>query len=296
MKRVLHLLSLFLLYLCGGCTTVEMGGCKNTIVAFEYTGDGTSDQFRNHIANVTYYVYDAAGTKVADGRLDNADLTLFRGFRLRLEKEGSYDVVCWGNLEHYCQVIKEDRKEDARIVNIAHTTGDTPQSGDPLYFGKASLTITDTEGKVTSTVNFHSAHITLWAYTKGATDYDENGVNRPPVFYVGGFDSEYNFEGNSGGIPLSYCPESVYKAESLVSMARCEVPRFGEDVSSLLKVYKRSDNKLLEVVELGQFIADNDIEITEKEEVTIPILFDFQGVSVVVRMPSWDEVGIQPEW
>lgn len=295
MRRVLNLLSLYFLFLCGGCTTAEMGGCKNAVVNFEYKGDGTTDLFRDHIANVSYYVYDVTGKQVASGRLESADLSLFRGFQLRLEA-GTYNIICWGNLEHYCQVTGENRKEEARIVNIAHTTGGIPQSYDPLYHGKALLTIFDIEGKATATVTFRSAHITLWAYTKGVTDYDENGVNHPPVFHVGGFSSEYDFECEGGGIPLSFSPESVYKPEYQVSMARCEVPRFVENTSSQLKVYRQSDYKLLEVVELGQFIADNNIEITGKEEVTIPILFDFQGIGVEVRMPSWDEVGVSPEW
>ena len=295
MRRVLNLLSLCFLLLCGGCTTAEMGGCKNAIVNFEYRGDGTSDLFRDHIANVSYYVYNAAGSQVASGRLESADLSFFRGFRLRLEA-GTYDVVCWGNLEHYCQVAGGNRKEEAHIINIAHTTGGTPRSYDPLYYGKASLNISDIEGQETAIVTFRSAHITLWAYTKGVTDYDEKGENRPPVFHVGGFNSEYNFECVGSGIPLSFSPEAVYKQEYQVSMARCEVPRFMENTSSQLKVYRQSDYKLLEVVELEQFIADNNIEITGREEVTIPILFDFQGIGVEVRMPSWDEVGITPEW
>ena len=45
-----------------------------------------------------------------------------------------------------------------------------------------------------------------------------------------------------------------------------------------------------------KFIADNSIEISGKEEVTIPILFDFQGLGVEVRIPSWEEIGVKPEW
>ena len=295
MIKLFYLLSLSLLCLCGGCTTAEMGGCKNTVVTFKYTGDGTTDLFGDFIANVTYFIYDAAGVQVASGRMEPADLSLYRGFQLRLG-EGEYEVVCWGNLEHYCQAVNTERKDEAQVLNIAHSSGKEPQTGDPLYYGKTTFRVDDTEGRATATVTFHSAHITIWAYTKGITDYDEKGVNRPPVFYVGGFESRYDFECNSGGNPLSFCPETVYKEEQMISMARCEVPRFNENTTSLLKVYKQSDYKLLEVVQLEKFIADNGIEISGKEEVTIPVLFDFHGLGVEVRMPSWEEGGVQPEW
>ena len=295
MRKLFYLLNLCFLYLCSGCTTTEMGGCKNAIVVFKYMGDGNSDIFSDFIANVTYFVYDADGIQVASGRMEPADLSLNRGFQLRLG-EGDYEVVCWGNLEHYCQAVDTEKKDEAHVLNIAHSSGREAKTGDPLYYGKTSFRVADAEGKTTATITFHSAHITIWAYTKGVTDYDEGGVNRPPVFHIGGFDSRYDFECNCGGMPLSFYPEAVYKKEYMVSMARCEVPRFNEHTTSLLKVYKQSDYKLLEVVQLEKFIADNSIEISGKEEVTIPILFDFQGLGVEVRIPSWEEIGVKPEW
>lgn len=288
-------LLLLLLTLCLGCTETEIEGCKNATVALEYTGDGTANVLREHIANVTYYVYDADGRQVATGRLESADLSAFRGFGLKLEK-GSYDVVCWGNLEHYCRASLDERKETARIINLAHVADADPQTHDPLYFGKETLQIGDSNEKASATVKFHAAHVTLWMYTKGVVDVDANGNACKPVFHVGGFHSEYDFTGTPGGIPISFRPESVLKPERLICMARCIVPRFGEDTPAVLKVFQGSDHKLLEVVELSRFIADNKIEVEGKEEVVVPILFDFMGLEVVIRMPSWDEVDVSPEW
>lgn len=284
-----------MLTFCYGCTTAEIGGCKNATVTLEYTGDGTLDAFREYIANVAYYVYDANGKQVAAGRLESTDLSSFRGFKLRLEK-GSYDIVCWGNLEHYCEASFDEQKESARILNRKQVTDADPQTNDPLYYGKSTLEVTNAEESSSVTVQFHSAHITLWMYTKGIIDADASGKPYSPVFHVGGFDSEYNFDGDCCGTPMSFCPESVYKDEQQVCMARCEVPRFSKNTSSILKVFQGSDHKLLEVVKLKQFIADNKIEIIDEEEVNIPILFDFIGLEVVVRMPSWDEIGVTPEW
>lgn len=296
MNRVFKLLSfLLLLPLCHACTEAELGGCKNAAVTLEYTADGTSDAFREHIANVAYYVYDANGKLVASGRLESADLSAFRGFKLKLEK-GSYEVVCWGNLEHHCEARMHQQKETARIVNLAHVADADPQTGDPLYFGKEALEIKDSNTNTTVTIKFHAAHITLWMYTKGVVDVDANGNICSPVFHVGGFDSEYDFSGKSGGIPVSFRPESAYKEEKQVCMARCIVPRFSENTPAVLKVFKGSDHKLLEVVELSRFISDNQIEVEDKEQVTIPILFDFMGLDVVIRMPTWDEIEVSPEW
>lgn len=296
MNRGLQLpaLLLLLLLLCHGCSEAEIGGCKNATVTLEYTGDGTTDVFRQHIANVAYYIYDANGKQVAAGRLESADLSSYRGFKLRLER-GTYDVVCWGNLEHYCRAHQDERKETARIIHPEHMADADPRTGDPLYFGKATLNITDEEQHVAS-IAFHAVHVTLWMYTKGIVDLDADGKFCPPVFHVGGFDSEYDFNGGSSGIPMSFCPESVHKEEKKICMARCEVPRFSRNTNAVLKVFQGSDHKLLEVVELSRFIADNLIDVEGKEEVEIPIMFDFMGLEVVIRMPSWDEIDVSPEW
>lgn len=296
MKRAAELWCISLLScLCLCCTEAEMGGCDNVSVRFQYSGDGTNDTFRQHIANVTYYVYDASGNRVATGRLESAGLADFRGFQLRLES-GTYEVVCWGNLEHYCQANHTERRETARIVNLAHVENADAVNYDPLYYGAATVEVTDVHGKTDAVVQFHSAHITLWMYTKGALTYNEDGTPRPPVFHVGGFFSEFDFQGTGGGIPMSFTPEAVYKEEKKICMARCEVPRFGEDTPSLLKVYNSTDHQLLEIVEMAKFIEDNNIQIKGQEEVEIPIMLDFMGLKVVVRLPTWEEIGAVPEW
>lgn len=296
MNKVFKLLRVaFLLPLLTGCTQEETGGCPNATVTFEYTGDESTDIFRKHIANVAYYVYDASGNRVASGRLESAELADFRGFKLKLDR-GTYEVVCWGNLEHYCRADREDRKETARIINPEHLADADPRTNDPLYYGKASLEIGGGDTPCTATVKFRSAHITLWMYTKGVEDRDPDGQLRTPVFHVGGFDSEYDFDGNSNGMPMSFRPEAVYKEERKIGMARCEVPRFSQGTPAILKVFQGSDHKLLEVVQIGKFVADNHIETEQSEEVEIPILLDFMGLEVVVRMPTWDEVDVAPEW
>lgn len=296
MNRVFKLSNLLLLLLlCHGCTEAEIGGCKNTAITFEYTGDGTTDVFRKHIANVAYYVYDATGKQVTAGRLESTGLSSFPGVKLKLEK-GTYDIVCWGNLEHYCQADLDELKETARIVNREHAADADPKTGDPLYFGQTTLEVTNSNENTTTTVKFHCVHITLWMYTKGIVDVDANGKSWSPVFHVGGFDSEYNFSGISGGIPMSFCPESVYKEEKQICMATCEVPRFSKNTPAVLKVFRGSNHQLLEVIELSRFITDNQIEIEEQEEINIPIMFDFMGLEVIIRMPSWDEIDVSPEW
>lgn len=296
MNRVSKFLCMFLAScLCYGCTEAEMGGCDNASITFEYSGNGTSDTFRQYIANVTYYVYDSSGIRVATGRLESADLAAFRGFQLQL-KQGSYDIICWGNLEHYCQANHAERKETAKIVNLAHVENADAVNYDPLYYGTAAIEVTEVNEKTVATVKFHSAHITLWMYTKGTIILNPDGTPRPPVFHVGGFLSEFDFNGKGGGIPMSFTPEATYKEEKMICIARCEVPRFTAETPSLLKVYNSADQQLLEVVEISKFIEDNNIQIQGKEEIEIPIMLDFMGLSVVVRLPTWDEIGAVPEW
>ena len=73
MKRILQFLLSFL-SLALGCvsclTEVEVGGCNNAVVRFEYMADGAEDCFAEYISAVDYYIYDEQGSLVIASRLD----------------------------------------------------------------------------------------------------------------------------------------------------------------------------------------------------------------------------------
>lgn len=277
------------LFLVSSCTKEKVGGCPNVTVRLEYLGDGTTDVLRKYIANVTYYIYDNNGNYVTEGCWpidDGAGESLQR--RLRLEQAGTYTVVCWGNLEHYSRAMNTGRMDEACVCPLRMGGEEGYTSCDPLYFGEAELVVDDVEGDAEVQVRFHGAHITLWMYAKGVEDIGPGGVNLPPQFCVAGCQGECDFQGSECGEPFDFIPESVYDEEERVFMARCHVSRFDENTSGVIEVYRTTGHLLLTTVDLKEFIADNGIRLTGKEEIDIPILLEFGPLGVTVTLPEWD--------
>lgn len=290
MNKVIHLclICCAILFVGQSCTREKVGGCPNVTVRLEYRGDGSTDVLQKYIANVTYYIYDESGNYVTEGYWpigDGADETLQR--YLRLEKPGHYTLVCWGNLEHYSRATNTGQMGEACVCPL-QMGGEGYTSCDPLYFGQAGLEVSEVEGDAEAQIDFHSAHITLWMYAKGVEDIGADGTNLPPQFCVAGCQGECDFQGSSCGQPFDFIPESVYDEDERVFMARCHVARFDENTGGVIEVYRTTGHLLLTTVSLKEFIADNGLKLSGKEEIDIPILLEFGPMGVTVTLPKWD--------
>ena len=296
MKNKIIYLYLFLstlLFFFPSCTEKELGGCPNLSIHLEYWADGSTDVLQKHIANATYYIYTEQGKLVQKGTLSSDLLNRPCGFQLKLDP-GEYHFVCWGNLEHYCLVNRDEQLEQAYIYTAQQDAESYPQSFDPLYFGEADITITDMDQMTKITPHFHGAHVTMWLYVKGFKETDEQGRQIAPHFYLSNFEAEYDFHGLPRNQQITYYPESVYKEEDDVLMAYCHLPRFDEQTTSMIHLYSGVDHRLVETVDLRKFIDNNNIKLTGKEEVDIPILLEFHDLDCMVTLPDWDEEEAKP--
>lgn len=289
----LYLLCGSLLFLFPSCTEEKLGGCPDLSVHLEYLADGSTNVLQKYIANATYYIYNEQGGLVQKGKLSPDQLNRPCGFQLKLNP-GKYHFVCWGNLEHYCRIDHEEQLEQAHVCTAQEHAEGLPYSFDPLYFSEADVTITDVDKVAEITPRFHGAHITIWLYVKGFEETDEQGRIIPPSFFLGDFGSECDFHGETCGKQITYFPESVYDEEEQVIMAYCHLPRFDEQTASQVHLYSGVDHQLIETVDLREFISSNNIRLTGKEEIDIPILLEFNDLDCVVTLPDWDEEEAKP--
>ncbi|WP_321331001.1 FimB/Mfa2 family fimbrial subunit [uncultured Bacteroides sp.] len=290
--------ALFLLSaLLAGCTEIDLSGNKNITLQFQYTADGTTDVLADYIGSVTLFVYDAeTGKFIQSVKVDNAELLKNKSVNLLLDP-GMYDIICWGNVEDNTAFSNVSSGESEAMLTHLHADSEQKiKTNDPLYYGKVILTVPSTLEETNATVSFQCAHIDVWVYVKGITDLSASGQNIPPIVCISNLYPAYSFSMQTQGEPLSYYPESAYREDKLVSMAHCSVLRFTENTSAKLSLYKGSTGELLDTVSISQFIADNQINISSKEEVAIPLLVEYGSLGITIKIPNWDEVSTAPEW
>ena len=94
MKKVIMLYALLLVTVTG-CIKENLDDCE-TILYFDYLGDGTRDIFLQKIEKVDMYIYNEDHVCIQKTALDKSELHRQQGTTLNLPS-GQYKVVCWGN-------------------------------------------------------------------------------------------------------------------------------------------------------------------------------------------------------
>ena len=297
MKRILQfLLSFVSLALgCVSCLTeVEVGGCNNAVVRFEYMADGAEDCFAEYISAVDYYIYDEQGKLVAASRLDRKNLENFQGFKLRLPQTGTYRVVCWGNMGGQNTASATGTLAGARVCNREAAGGALPGSNDPLYLGSTTFTLTDVDGRKETMLRFHAAHITFKPYIVVAGQTVTQHAACPYEVKAGMFPAETDFEGKAAGEETLFRPSMVAFPEQDRYGGVCELPLFEEDTQAVVMVFDSKSGEKVAEVSLREYMAEHGIRLAGKEEIVIEMLISISGTNVTIKLPVWEEDNIFP--
>lgn len=266
---------------------------------FRYDADTDHDVFPQYINQVHLYVYSMeTGELVYNQICSQASLGYLQGTRLSLPM-GEYRAVCWGNsyeLSTLSGCTLHCEQEEGHLIHPACLTGGKIETNDPLYYGTYDFTIRNGENQV-ETVPFHCAHIDFEVYVKG---YESQG------HYVGGeqvttrihFNNllpEYDFWMEKHGTMVSYFPSSAHDTSKECTASYTRTLRFNEQNPITIDVLDAFTGKTVYTLSLQDFIENEHIRITGKEEITIVILIEFHGMDVTVQVPNWEEVPVLPE-
>ena len=154
MKKVIMLYALLLVTVTG-CIKENLDDCE-TILYFDYLGDGTRDIFLQKIEKVDMYVYNEDKVCIQKTALNKSELHRQQGTTLNLPS-GQYHVVCWGNSFGDTR-INEGASLNNNLVGAPHYfTKELITTNDSLYFGEKEITITNENYKV-DTVPFSSTY------------------------------------------------------------------------------------------------------------------------------------------
>lgn len=271
----------------------EPGIKGNVELTFSYLGDTHQpEMFGQMIDRVTLTAYAMDGRKVAGKTIEKNDLVKFQGTKLDLAP-GDYRIVCWGNCMANTEIVYYETYHGARIHHPNFPRGKDIHTNDHLYHGCYDLTVPANE-KVSGEVQFMGAHINMEVYVRGANS--AHHTHLIPTLKAHRLMPQYNHDMlPTQPFTTTYHPESRYNMGLLTFESKFQVLRFEDDNPVLIDVRETPDSSVHTIV-LKDYMAENDIKVSEKNEATVRILVEFTDLGVAVKVPDWEPGEVTPEY
>lgn len=257
---------------------------------FVYRGDGSQDIFASKIESVHLYAFRPDGEFLRRFQVGKEQLKERQGMRLDLDP-GEYRLVLWGNLNENSRIVGQNRFDEFGVVHPY-----PGQAGiatfDSLYFATRPLVVRASADQ-TETIEFRSAYYRLEVYLEGLSYPSTDGGELMPVVAVEPIHGGYDFRMRTTE-PMTTAYPGV-SAGKRWKFATCDLLRFGpQDMLQVNILSPRHENVL--TISLPDFLADNQLDIWDKQEVVIPIYVRFTDVGVEIKVPDWDSEPIQPDF
>ncbi|MDU1891387.1 MAG: FimB/Mfa2 family fimbrial subunit [Dysgonomonas sp.] len=292
--KLLKALSIIILLALSGCIGDNMDDCppvNNVILYFEYPN------FPERINRVNVGIFNKNGLHVMDHQVEKTDLDILQGIQLTLNN-GEYTAVCWGNAFDDTRITcfnPNSSMHDGELSHPNYGTSVRIPTHDSITFGRLNFFI-KSKDKVSHTVNMKPAHIKIHVYVKGLAILNTNPAPADyPAIRINNLDPAYDFEMINCGTSSSYHPEVEVDNTLKLAIAKCNTLRFEDDNPITVDVLTNSaSNNILHTVNLKKFMEDNNINVVDGEELTIPILITFGNGTVTVTLLSWEGIGVTP--
>lgn len=291
--KLCYPLILLLLLTCSGCIREYIDACApgyNLTLAFRLPDENQTDVFPQYVNTVDLFLYDEEGRFVSRHTVTQDSLTRFQGIHLNLVP-GTYRLIGWGNLSALTTI-------DIGRQTLCHTNAMAGRSsdGDRMeYAPQVTLTIPAT-GTTKQTIDFQCAHHTLEVFVKGFTD---TPPTRLPLVEVTPLAEGYDF-----GMHLlsdhTLCYEQraveVTTPSGPVAATRFHTPCFEADDPIRIHIKKPSDDLTVYTVDLPEFLARNNIALSNNYPDTIRVMIEFMDASIRVSTPHWDGNDVEPQF
>lgn len=288
-----------------GCIDDDLSSCPNHILnnlrlEFFHTDDKGVDLFKNNIHDVEIFVYDLNGLFVTKKHIDKQKLNNFAGTDIGLSP-GSYRIVIWANTFDKTQIYKPEKGSffsDARVNFGLPNAQGVSTGGDPLYYASYYTANVKSPSLDTATIKFRSAHVKIEVYIKGFIDNSSGGQALLPIVEITDIYAGYNFDLEPFDPSIIYKDISTNKTKEGNQLAAAEfyTPLFEENKLTKVIIRKQSDGSVVTIINLEDFIKDNNIVITGvTTQVVIPIFIEYKQGAVNIKLAEWKETPVKPE-
>lgn len=290
-KQIVIIVSMVMLLV--GCVknhpSVECDPDTNVLFQFIYKGDGEENIISQRIKKINFDLYDL------DGELLQTIETSSDSHALKLAI-GEYNLLAWGNAnaETKLRIGNQKQTRDNKVyLESGHEGG---LGMDSLYHvpkreGGTRISVTSNTDQKIEVLEFKPLHIQVILFIKGYSDPQGpliNICNVPPICDCDGL-----FQGE--GVTYS----SLTHIESIIGsdyyVALFNLPRLPNENDIQIKGFSRKDDSELFSFSFAQFLKDEKLDITSRQEVTVPILIEFQSVGIEVGLPGWESESVNPD-
>ena len=275
------------------CIREDLSQCvSDNLLEMSYLGDGTTEIFPDKICRVDMYVFDSEGSCVSGFQLPDAQVES-RVAELPVLDSGDYHIVCLGN-PHGTVVDGLSSADYGQMVFMDedYKNGEVVSGNDSLYFAAIDYRVTKEDQR--RTIMFESSHYDLSVEVAGVPAAGTKAAGLPSIV-VSGVSPLTTFENNATGDPADYVLDAVHDAGSQVLSATANIMRHTDHSAVDVQVVSAS-GEIMASVNLADFLADNPLVDTSKQEVLIPIYIEFKSGEVTVRLPDWYVEQVKPEF
>lgn len=272
-----------------GCLRIyeNMENCPTNIkVEFIYNADAKTNVITKYISNIRLYIYDETGKYISSQFVSEQELKLSGFTYLDIPKAGKYKIIAWGNTGGNTNISAKDLP-NSNITNKNFDEGNVPKQNDPIYYGQGEIILNKSQDNVSTKVFFKNAHIKL--------DISIVGLDKTkykPVVEIKNLFPEFNFNMEAGK-SSSYIPNLKYEENKKRFYSSVNAFRFKNDnnISIIVSTKGGNSQKLV----LKDFINEHSINVDDKQEVTIYVLFEYISLkNVVIKIPNWGNEQVKP--
>lgn len=281
MQKTKYIISLIVILCCFSCIKEDLDNCPTTRLFFSYLADSDTEVLEQYIASAHLFVYNDKKELVMTKSLSQKELIQKEGVGLVLP-QGRYHAVCWGNIRANTEMSQYNSLSSGLITTAGFLSNEKIETSDALYWGEQEIRIESKEAvSDTHLLKFRSAHINL--------SINVYGVDEAVAITVHNLMPQYNFMMD----PMQpyetvYTPEVTFLPEEKGYRSYLHTLRFKTRNPIAIEV-KTEAMDVPYRLELSKFLETfyPHVLLEERQEVTIPIVIQFDGLDITATIPEW---------
>lgn len=282
---------------------------NNLTLKLSYLDNDSENLFSQLIGKTCLFIFNEQGYFVQKKTINTASLEGDCSVSLSLPP-GVYRFVLWGNLldkTDVCSLSSSTHIDKSFIYNTTLQEGSAVNS-DKLYYSAGSQEDNASDfyftvprfNAITKTMDFTCAYINIQVFAEGFIDQNEAGKNLPPLVEIEALETKIDFNMHPFDPTSYYTQQTVFQNIQGTELAAAYfyLPRFKNENSLKLRLRKASDGTILATVKLKDYMSKHNLTIENTQKATIPLYIsydDSQKIGVVITLPKWGELPVNPE-
>jgi len=252
-----------------------------------------NDIFRNEIRNVDAIIFDDEGHYLSHKFLSKTDLDEFQGMMFDTE-DRDYHIIFWANRLDNTDIGMLGENPVIDNYAIYNKQNSIANNGDPLFYASLKTSDLRKSESETSGVSFVRAHKIIGIYVKGFVD-EVNGNNVLPSIQLTGLPYGYDFYMALLSDLISYkqISSNMLTPEGYLAGVNFYTPHFPQDYASEINIIKSSTGESAYTVSLKDLFSNQGTDINKDYQISVYI--EFKNGEVVVSLPKWSGVIVDPE-